>query len=118
MVRDGSAAKQTPCPCGEAGAKRRYAMSTVVCPDCQGAKAGFGIACGDRGCRPIERACDFCGGEGRVSPEANERWQKGRAARDARVKQRLSLFEKAAGLGLPPAVVHDNRHRTRLVEAG
>ena len=73
-------------------------MLTVVCPDCQGAKAGFGIACSDRGCRPIERACDFCGGEGRVSPEANERWQKGRAARDARVKQRLSLFEKAAVL--------------------
>ena len=47
-------------------------MSTVVCPDCQGAKAGFGIACSDRGCRPIERACDFCGGEGQVKVmEAN-----------------------------------------------
>src|SRR5712692_9452184 len=90
-------------------------MSTVVCPDCQGAKAGFGIACSDRGCRPIERACDFCGGEGRVSPEANERWQKGRAARDARVKQRLSLFEKAAVLGIAPEVLNGMRTRTAHV---
>ncbi len=91
-------------------------MSTVVCPDCQGAKAGFGIACSDRGCRPIERACDFCGGEGRVSPEANERWQKGRAARDARVKQRLSLFEKAAVLGIAPEVLNDIEHGRRTFE--
>ena len=91
-------------------------MLTVVCPDCRGAKAGFGIACSDRGCHPIERACDFCGGEGRVSPEANERWQKGRAARDARVKQRLSLFEKAAVLGIAPEVLNDIEHGRRMFE--
>ena len=91
-------------------------MLTVVCPDCQGAKEGFGIACRDRGCRPIERACDFCGGEGRVSPEANERWQKGRAARDARVKQRLSLFETAAVLGIAPEVLNDIEHGRRTFE--
>jgi hypothetical protein len=64
----------------------------------------------------MERACDFCGGEGRVSPEANERWQKGRAARDARVKEHLSLFEKAANLGIAPEVLNDIEHGRRTFE--
>src|SRR6266851_5080086 len=37
----GAQQNKTPCPCGEAGAKRRYAMSTVVCPDCQRCEGGF-----------------------------------------------------------------------------
>ena len=92
-------------------------MLKVVCPSCQGAKGGFGIACSDRACRPIERACDFCRGEGQVSAEAGERWRKGRAARDARVKQRLSLFEQAAILGIAPEVLNDIEHGRRTLEA-
>ena len=51
-----------------------------------------------------------------MSPEANERWQKGRAARDARVKDRLSLSEKAAILGIAPEVLNDIEHGRRTFD--
>ena len=88
-------------------------MVMLVCPRCNGVKGGVGIVRSDRGCRPIEWTCDFCAGEGRVSPEANERWQKGRVARRARIKERLSLFEKAAILGITPQVLNDIEHGRR-----
>ena len=88
-------------------------MDKVVCPSCGGARAGYGVMCSDRGCQPGRIICDFCKGEGQVSAEANGRWQKGRAARDARVKERLSLFEKAAILRIAPEVLNDIEHGRR-----
>jgi hypothetical protein len=88
-------------------------MVMVVCPSCRGAKAGYGIACSDRGCRAGEIACDFCKGEGQVSSEAGERWHKGRVLRDARVKRGLTLFEEAAILGIEPIVLNDIEHGRR-----
>src|SRR5713101_9016957 len=98
----GAQRNRCPAPAGKRAQKGGTPCRRLFALIAKGAKAGFGIACSDRGCRPIERACDFCGGEGRVSPEANERWQKGRAARDGREKQRLSLGEKATVLGIAP----------------
>jgi hypothetical protein len=92
---------------------RRYVMVMVVCPSCGGAKTGYRISCSDRGCRTGEITCDFCKGEGEVSSEASDCWHKGRAARDARVKERLSLFEKAAILGIAPEVLNDIEHGRR-----
>ncbi len=82
-------------------------MVKVVCPSCGGAKTGYRISCGDRGCRTSEITCDFCKGEGQVSSEVSERWNKGHAMRDARVKRGLSLFEGAAILGIDPMVLND-----------
>ncbi|MGO9056329.1 MAG: hypothetical protein ACLQU2_02950 [Candidatus Binataceae bacterium] len=39
--------------------------------------------------------------------EASERWRKGRAIRDARVKRGLTLFEEAAILGIEPVVLNN-----------
>jgi hypothetical protein len=89
-------------------------MLKMVCPDCDGAKTRHGIACTiDRGCRPLEIACQFCKGEGQVSAEAGECWNKGRALREARVKQGRSLFEEAAILGIEPIVLNDIEHGRR-----
>jgi hypothetical protein len=65
-------------------------MVKVVCPECRGAKSSYAVACSDRGCATGVRACEFCKGEGQVSAVADERWRKGRAMRDARVKQGLT----------------------------
>ncbi len=91
-------------------------MSMVVCPSCRGAKAGFGVACGPKGCRPARFTCDFCKGEGEVSAEAAERWHKGSAMREARVKRGLTLFEEASILGVDPIVLNDIEHGRRSVE--
>jgi hypothetical protein len=88
-------------------------MVMVACPSCGGAKTGYRISCSDRGCRTGEITCDFCKGEGEVSPEASGRWHKGRTMRGARVKERLSLFEKAAILGIAPEVLNDIEHGRR-----
>ncbi len=89
-------------------------MLKIVCPGCDGAKTLHGIACTiDRGCRPVEIACDFCKGEGQVSSEASERWHQARALRDARVKRGLTLFEEAAILGIEPIVLNDIEHGRR-----
>lgn len=69
----------------------------VICPECDGAKTLPGVACiMDSGCRPFEAACEFCKGEGQVSPEAYERFRKGQQMRYARVEQGRSTFEEAA----------------------
>ena len=88
-------------------------MVKVVCPSCGGAKTGYRISCSDRGCRTGEITCDFCKGEGQVSSEASERWHKGRRGGDARVKRGLSLFEKAAILGIAAEVLNDIEHGRR-----
>jgi hypothetical protein len=82
---------RTRAPCRRSGSgrksNRRYVMVKIVCPSCGGAKTGYRISCGDRGCRTSEITCDFCKGEGQVSAEASERWQRGDALRKARVER-------------------------------
>ena len=72
----------------------------VVCPSCRGAKAGDSVMCSDRGCKPGSIPCSFCKGEGQVRSEAAERWRKGRAIRDARVKRGFTQREEALQLGI------------------
>ena len=85
-------------------------MLKVGCPSCQGAKGGFGIACSDRGCRPIERACDFCRGEGQVGP---------RAARRAGQATAQSLAPAFASFGNSGHRAGSaQRHRTRTAHVG
>jgi len=79
--------------------------SVVTCPKCRGAKAFEGIACGADGCRMIVSACDFCKGTGAVSPARVQAWERGRLIRDERVRQGLTLHEKAALLGMEPAAL-------------
>ena len=81
-----------------------------------GAKAGFGVACGPKGCWPARFTCDFCKGEGQLSSEADERWRKGEALRKARIKEGLTLFEKAAILGVEPVVPNAIEHGRRSAD--
>jgi DNA-binding transcriptional regulator YiaG len=64
----------------------------------------------DSGCRAGSIACNFCKGEGQVSSEAAERWRKGRALRDARVKQHISQREEAIRLGITWIQLNDIEH--------
>ena len=75
-------------------------MANVGCPNCRGEQGGFSIACSPGKCRSAIRLCDFCKGAGEVSSEANARWQKGRALREARVAQGNSQREQAHLLGI------------------
>jgi hypothetical protein len=77
-------------------------MLRVTCPSCQGKKAGFAIMCSDQECRPGIRPCDFCHGEGEVSPEAEALWREGEAMRKARIKQGRTVFGEAKRLGIDP----------------
>jgi DNA-binding XRE family transcriptional regulator len=60
--------------------------------------------------------CGFCKGAGHVSPEANARWQKGRALRDARVKAGLTQREQAYVLGINWIDLNDVEHGRRAME--
>ena len=91
-------------------------MVKVVCPSCGGAKTGYRISCGDRGCRTSEITCDFCKGEGQVSSEASERWHRGDALRKARVERGLTLSEQAAILGVAPKALNDVEFGRRRLE--
>lgn len=82
----------------------------VVCPRCSGAKAFDGIACGANGCRMIVSACDFCKGAGAVSTARAQAWERGRLMREERVKQRLTLHEKAELLGMSPEALNALEH--------
>jgi len=55
-------------------------------------------------------ACQFCKGQGQVSADAGERWNKGRALREARVRQGRSLFEEATALGITPEALNEIEH--------
>jgi hypothetical protein len=93
--------KARPAAGAEAGGNgRRSIMANVVCPDCGGEKGGLRISCGSRGCQSSTFVCDFCKGEGQVSPEANALWQKGRELRTARVKRGLTQQQEARILGI------------------
>jgi hypothetical protein len=75
-------------------------MANVVCPSCGGAKGGFRIACGSRGCQSSTFVCEYCKGEGQVSAEADARWQKGCELRKDRVKRGLTQQQEARILGI------------------
>jgi len=45
-----------------------------------------------------------------VSADAGERWNKGRALREARVRQGRSLFEEATALGITPEALNEIEH--------
>ena len=70
-----------------------------TCPQCEGSHH-MAITCGPNGCRETILSCDFCGGMGIVEIEVADRWRKGRALRDDRVKAGLSPAEGAAIRGL------------------
>ena len=82
-----------------------------TCPECEGNSQHAAIICGPGGCRETVLSCDFCGGMGIVAVEAADRWRKGRALRDERVKAGLSPAEGAAlrGITVP------NRTKSRMV---
>jgi len=48
-----------------------------------------------------------------VSCKADERWRKSEALRKARIKEGLTLFEKAAILGVDPIVLNAIEHGRR-----
>ena len=91
-------------------------MLTVLCPDCRGAESHFGVACSPGKCRTGMMMCQFCAGTGHVSPEANARWQKGRALRAARVKARRTQEQEASLLGIRPIDLNDVEHGRRAME--
>ncbi len=91
-------------------------MVKIACPSCGGAKTGYRISCGDRGCRTSEITCDFCKGEGQVSSEASERWHRSDALRKARVERGLTLSEQAAILGVAPKALNDVEFGRRRLE--
>ena len=84
--------------------------SLVTCPKCRGAKTFEGIACGANGCKMIVSACDFCNGAGAVSPARAQAWERGQRMRDERVRQGLTLHEKAALLGMEPEALNGLEH--------
>ncbi len=67
-------------------------------------------------CRTSEITCDFCKGEGQVSSEASDRWQRGDALRKARVERGLTLSEQAAILGVAPKALNDVEFGRRRLE--
>jgi hypothetical protein len=71
-----------------------------TCPQCEGNPQHAAIICGPGGCRETVVSCDFCGGLGIVAVEAADRWRKGRALREERVRARLSPAEGTALRGL------------------
>jgi len=85
-------------------------MAIVVCALCRGAKAGYGVMCSDRGCRPAVIACGFCKGEGQVSSEAAERLRKGQALCEERVKRGFTQREEAIRLGISWIQLNDIEH--------
>jgi hypothetical protein len=111
-----AAENQMPCRRRGSGRKGDTSMLTVLCPDCRGAKSYFGVACSPGKCRTGMMTCGFCEGTGHVSPEANARWQKGRALRDARVKAGLTQREQAYVLGINWIDLNDVEHGRRAME--
>jgi hypothetical protein len=106
-----------PAAGADAGRKEgRKIMVKVVCPRCDGAKAGFAIVCSASRCRTGMRACDFCKGEGEVSSEAAERWREGRTMHDARVKHGLKQQQEAERLGISPIELNDIEHGRLVLE--
>jgi hypothetical protein len=91
-------------------------MLTVICTRCNGAKSAFGVRCSDRGYQTASWVCDFCKGAGQVSSERAERWRKGRAMRDARVKLGVSQREEANRLGISLIQLNDIEHGRLSVE--
>lgn len=85
------------------GNDRLDQSQTVICPDCDGKKQVFQIACGPSGSRAGWVDCDRCGGTGEITAEQAGRIAAGRARRQERIARDVSLMEEAKRLGMRPS---------------
>jgi len=87
--------------------------NTETCPSCENRGPAYTIACsvndaGGGQCRESLSACDFCGGLGIVEIEVANRYRRGRAFRDRRVKKwRLTQGQLAHILKISPMTLND-----------
>jgi hypothetical protein len=83
-------------------------MGTEICPSCNNQGPHLAVLCGPDGCRETMRACNFCGGLGIVEVTAADRWRRGQALRQLRVRQRhLTQAGLAHILGISPMLLND-----------
>ena len=97
-------------------------MGTETCPRCDNRGPAYTIACsvddaGGGQCRESLSACDFCGGLGIVEVEAANRYRRGLAFRNRRVKKwQLTQSQLAHILKISPMALNDFEHgRTDLL---
>jgi len=72
----------------------------VTCPDCEGRRQTYRIACGPDGCDTGYSPCSLCGGTGLISQTQAERIQQAKPIRDERKSRGVSLMEEAKRLGV------------------
>jgi hypothetical protein len=92
--------------------------ATEKCPQCSGRGQGFAVMCGpkapgtdDMKCTTGIQACDFCGGLGLVEVQVAERYRRGQALRDVRVRKRmLTQAQMAHWLRISPMLLNDIEH--------
>lgn len=82
----------------------------MICPTCDGAKVGQGIACGPAGSRVGMIMCSTCRGMGEISEERAGWIERGTKLRWFRTARGLSLREAAKRFGVYPAVWSDAEH--------
>jgi hypothetical protein len=91
-------------------------MESETCPRCENRGPAYTIACsvdeaGGGQCRESLSACDFCGGLGIVEVEAADRYRRGQALRDVRVRKRmLTQAQMAHWLRISPILLNDVEH--------
>jgi hypothetical protein len=91
---------------------------TEKCPQCRGQAQGFAVMCGprtpgsdDMKCSTGIVACDFCGGLGIIEAQVAERYRRGQAIRDRRVKKwKLTQRQQAHILRISPMLLNDIEH--------
>lgn len=71
------------------------------CPECEGRGPALGIACGDKGCRPMLMSCFLCGGKGEIDEEQVEWIEVGHKMRDKRKARGEILRQGAERYGIP-----------------
>ena len=91
-------------------------MGTEICPRCENRGPAYTIACsvneaGGGQCRESLSACDFCGGLGIVEVEAANRYRRGLAFGQRRVRKwRLTQRQLAYILKISPIALNDFEH--------
>jgi hypothetical protein len=91
-------------------------MGTETCPRCDNRGPAYTIACnvneaGGGECRESLTVCEFCGGLGIVEVEAANRYRRGVAFRDRRVrKHKLTQGQRAYILKISPISLNDFEH--------
>jgi hypothetical protein len=99
---------------------------TETCPSCGGVPEHMAVLCGPKspgdeelGCRMTTVACDFCGGLGIVEVEAANRYRRGLAFRNRRVKKwQLTQSQLAHILKISPIALNDFEHGRADLPAG